>query len=131
MQNIAVNPPEALAPIGMFSNGILSKPGRVLAIAGQAGVAGPAVPTGFEEQTRNCWKAIEAIVRAAGGSMADLVSINIYLKDGSPENYRIMNEVRKDFLVAPYPASTAIGGVQFMLPAMEIEIQAFAVIPDA
>jgi enamine deaminase RidA (YjgF/YER057c/UK114 family) len=128
--NKAINPAGLLAPIGMFSNGVLSKPGRVLAIAGQPGLLNVTDTPDFATQTRNCWEAIQAIVRDAGGTMADLVSINIYLKDGSPEKYRVMNEIRKDYLVAPYPASTALAGLQFMLPAMEIEIQAFAVIGE-
>ncbi len=129
-QNRAINPATSIAPIGLFSNGLLSKPGRVLGIAGQCGLVNIHEPLGFEEQTRNCWKSIKAIVEEAGGSMGDLVSVNIYFRDANPAHYKILGEVRREFLQEPYPASTAIAGVQFMLPAMDIEIQALAVIPE-
>ncbi len=37
-------------------------------------------------------------------------------------------KVRKEFLVKPYPASTAVGVTELAIPELEIEIEAIAVL---
>jgi 2-iminobutanoate/2-iminopropanoate deaminase len=125
MKNTSINPASIKRPMGRFSHGLLSKPGQVLAISGQVGIADGEAQD-FASQTRKNWENIKTIIEAAGGAMSDIVSVNIYLKD--IKDYKYLDEVRKDFLVEPYPASTAIGGIQFAIPEMEVEISVIAVI---
>jgi len=125
-KNTAVNPQSVPKPIGMFSNGVLSKPGRVLAIAGQTGLVAGRDGQDIVSQCTAAWENIKAIVEAAGGGMGDLVSINIYLKN--KDDYMHLDAVRKNYLQAPYPASTAVAGIEFVLPEMLVEIAAIAVI---
>ena len=61
----------------------------------------------FREQAIQVFKNLEAVCAAAGGSLQDIVKLNIYLTDLS--NFAVVNEVMGEFIQAPYPARAAIG----------------------
>lgn len=124
----AINPPSLPKPIGPYSNGLLAPPGRLLAIAGLAGVgADGRAALGVANQTRIIFENMRTIVEAAGGTMQDLISLTIYLKDGA--TYGEVSAVRKEFLSEPYPVSATVTGIGFLTEGMDIEISGLAVIP--
>ncbi len=97
--------PEA---IGTCSQAV--KVGDTLYLSGQI----PLDPTsmtlvegGFREQATQMFKNLDAVCKAANGSLNDIVKLNIYLTDLS--NFVVINEVMADFFNAPYPARAAIG----------------------
>lgn len=57
-------------------------------------------------QTRRVFDNLRAVCEAAGGSLADLVRIGIYLTDLG--DFATVNEVMKDYFAAPYPARSTI-----------------------
>ena len=42
----------------------------------------------------------------------------------------LYRKVRKDYLIDPYPASTALGTPELAIPGLELEIEAVAVLPS-
>lgn len=50
---------------------------------------------------------LKAVAEAAGGSLADVVKLNIFLTDLA--NFALVNEVMAQYFQQPYPARAAIG----------------------
>lgn len=121
---------KALRPEGVpsadatYSPAILAEGGRLLFISGQ----GPKdYNVDMETQIRQTFDRIGLLLETAGGSFANVVIIRSYwvhmLRD-----LPIFRKVRKDYLVDPYPASTAVGTTELAIPGLELEIEAVAVL---
>ena len=63
--------------------------------------------TGFEQQTVQVFENLKAVAEAAGGSLDDIVKLNIFLTDLN--NFATLNEVMGRYFSAPYPARAAVG----------------------
>ncbi len=61
----------------------------------------------FAEQTRQVFRNLAAVAEAAGGSLDDIVKVNLFLTDLS--NFVTVNEVMAEFFTEPYPARAAVG----------------------
>ncbi len=99
------NAPEA---IGTYSQAV--KVGDVVYLSGQI----PLVPEtmtviegDFATQTRRVFDNLVAVAKAAGGSLQDVVKLNIYLTDLS--YFGTVNEIMAEYFQQPYPARAAIG----------------------
>ncbi len=78
------------------------------------------------EQCRQCFRHIAAFVSAAGGSMDDVVSLNIFLSD---IRFRQASfEARAEVFAAPGPTATVVGGVDFAFDDLLVEISAIAML---
>lgn len=62
---------------------------------------------GFEQQAVQVFDNLKAVAEAAGGSLKDIVKLNIYLTD--LDNFTTLNEVMGRYFSAPYPARAAVG----------------------
>ena len=125
-----VNPDFVAKPVGHYSQGVLASGSRLLFIAGQVSVDeyGRVVGTGdIEAQTRQIMKNIEAIVRAAGGTMDDIVELTIYDTDVDSHG-EISRKVRDEFLGSDFPAGTRLEVKRLVHPDYLIEISAIAVL---
>lgn len=103
--------------------------GPLVFIAGQCGRGkDPAVvSTAFEPQARAAIERVRAAVEAAGGSLADVVALTVFVTD--IRLGPVFNEIRKSYFHPPYPTSALIGVSALMPPGGLIEIQATAVVP--
>jgi reactive intermediate/imine deaminase len=99
-----------LAPqaIGTYSQAV--KVGRTVYLSGQI----PLDPATMElvqgdvaTQIRRVFDNLQAVARAAGGSLADVVKLNVFLTDLA--NFPTVNSVMADYFSEPYPARAAIG----------------------
>jgi 2-iminobutanoate/2-iminopropanoate deaminase len=79
----------------------------------------PARPADIKGQTAQCLKNIQAIVEAAGASLADVVRVGAFLKDLA--DFSAFNEVYATFFSQPYPARTT---VQAAPPGCLVEMDA-------
>lgn len=117
-------PPDAPSDDVGYSPGILAEGRRIVFISGQ----GPRdLNADIETQLRQTFERIGSILKAAGGSMSDIVILRSYLVHFS-RDLPILRKVRKDFLVKPYPASTAIGVTELAPAGNAIEIEAVAIL---
>ncbi|NLY13097.1 MAG: RidA family protein [Gammaproteobacteria bacterium] len=62
---------------------------------------------GFEQQAIQVFENLKAVAEAAGGSLNDIVKLNIFLTDLG--NFAALNEVMGRYFTAPYPARAAVG----------------------
>lgn len=99
------NAPEA---IGTYSQAV--KVGDVVYLSGQI----PLVPEtmtviegDFATQVRRVFDNLSAVATASGGSLQDVVKLNIYLTDLA--HFGTVNEIMADYFQQPYPARAAIG----------------------
>ncbi len=115
-------------PAGPYSNATWERSaGRLLFIAGQVGVTSDYKPVGdggIEEQTKQTFRNIQAIVEDAGGTMDDIVSLTIYVID--IKDAAVVNKVRGDTFDSAYPSSTLLQVSAFMHPSLLVEINAVA-----
>jgi enamine deaminase RidA (YjgF/YER057c/UK114 family) len=87
---------------------------------------GTCAPGGIAEQTRVTLDNLRRATEAAGGSMDDVVQVQVYLT--SPDDFPAMNEVYRQAFREPYPnRATIIAGN--LIPGGLIELVARAHLP--
>lgn len=119
---------DAPSAIGTYSQAV--KISTTVYLSGQI----PLVPDtmelvegGFAEQAEQVFKNLSAVCEAAGGTINDMVKVNIFMTDLS--NFATVNEIMSKYFVQPYPARAAIGVSQ--LPKnVDIEIDGIMEIPS-
>ncbi len=94
--------------IGTYSQAV--KTGNTVYLSGQI----PLIPETMEmvegdirEQIHRVFKNLSAVAEAAGGSLADIAKLNVFLTDLS--HFPVVNEVMAEYFSEPYPARAAIG----------------------
>ena len=80
------------------------------------------------EQTRQIFRNLDKVLRAAGASPADVLKVTVYLTDVNDRTK--INPVRQEYFGKARPASTLIGVAQLAVPGMKVEIEAVAGVPD-
>jgi 2-iminobutanoate/2-iminopropanoate deaminase len=116
-----ISPPHS-KPAGNYSQGILID--GALYISGQGGEdAAGKISSDFESEVRQCLDNIGAILKAAGMSPADVVSVQVYLKDVA--KFQRMNAVYTSYFKDPRPTRTTVVVAGLLGPG-NIEITATA-----
>jgi 2-iminobutanoate/2-iminopropanoate deaminase len=122
----AVSTPNAPPAIGPYSQAIVAN-GFVFC-SGTAGIdpATGAAPAGIEEQTEQALRNLDAVLTAAGASLATVVKTTIFYTN--VEDFASINAVYERFMPDPPPARSAPANVR--LPRnLLISIEAIAVLP--
>ena len=83
------------------------------------------VDGGIEAEIRRVFDNLQAVAEAAGGSLADVVKLNIFLTDLT--HFPTVNEIMATYFQAPYPARAAIG-VAALPKSVGVEMDAVLVI---
>jgi enamine deaminase RidA (YjgF/YER057c/UK114 family) len=110
---------------------VTAGPGRHVFVAGQVALDanGQVVGKGdIVAQTRQVMENLRLALEAAGAGFADVVKVVNYITD--VELFGQMAEVRKEFLVEPFPVSTLVEVPALIFPDLLIEIEAIAVVAD-
>ncbi len=82
----------------------------------------------IERQIEQVFENLKAVAEAAGGSLADIAKLSVYLTDLG--NFPHVNEVMRRFFNEPFPARAAIGVAALPLGA-PVEIDAVLVLDSA
>jgi reactive intermediate/imine deaminase len=82
---------------------------------------------GFAEQTEQVFKNLVSVCEAAGGTINDMVKVNIFMTDLS--NFATVNEVMSKYFNEPYPARAAVQ-VSRLPKDVEIEIDGIMDLPN-
>jgi len=61
----------------------------------------------MEAQIRRVFDNLAAVCEAAGGNLADIVKLNIFLTDLA--HFPLVNQVMAEYFAEPYPARAAVG----------------------
>ena len=81
-----------------------------------------------EVQTRQVCENVKAAVEEAGGTLEDIVRVDVYVRN--MEHFDIIHKVRREYFKAPAPASTMVEVCKFTSPDYLIEMNAIAVLPN-
>lgn len=74
----------------------------------------------IREQTKRCLDNLKTVMEAAGGSLADVAQITVFLTDSA--DAAGMNEVYAAAFRAPYPNRATVVVKELMQPGMRIEM---------
>jgi reactive intermediate/imine deaminase len=93
--------------IGTYSQAV--KVGETVYLSGQIGLdpATMHLADGIEAQVRRVFDNLSAVAQAAGGSLADIVKLNIFLTDLG--HFALVNSIMAEYFKEPYPARAAVG----------------------
>ena len=113
-----------------FSPAVITEGGRIVWLAGQTATSdldGKDISGKFEEQARTVFALLDRTLQRAGGSLANLVTMTVFIID--PRHGDRFVQIRREFFPdGKYPASALLTISNFARPGMVIEIQGVAVL---
>ena len=118
----------APAAVGPYSQAIASDGGRTVYLSGQIGLepgTGELVSENFEGQVRQAFANMQAVIEAAGGSLASIVKLTLYLTDIS--RFASANSIMADIIPQPFPARSTVG-VASLPKGAQFEVEAIIVV---
>jgi enamine deaminase RidA (YjgF/YER057c/UK114 family) len=117
-------------PTGHWTTVTTARPGKLVFISGLTAKneQGELVGVGnIAAQTRQVCENLKSAMQAGGGTMADIVRIDVYIREMA--GFKEIHEIRREFFGPNPPASTMVAVSAFTHPDMLIEINAIAVLP--
>ena len=126
MNRRRIHTDDAPKAIGTYSQAVQT--GETVYLSGQVPLdpASMKVVDGpIERQIERVFKNLAAVAEAAGGSMANIVKLTVYLTDLG--HFSQVNEVMARFFEEPYPARAVIGAASLPL-GVPVEIDAILVL---
>lgn len=126
MTKLPIHTGDAPTAIGTYSQAIQA--GSLVFLSGQI----PLLPDtmevvkgDFSTRARQVFSNLDAVAKAAGGSLNDVVKLTIYMTD--LDNFAAVNAVMEDFFEQPYPARAAVG-VASLPKGVDVEADAILAI---
>ncbi|MDP3540249.1 MAG: RidA family protein [Azonexus sp.] len=107
MAKIIISTPNAPAAIGTYSQAV--RVGDTVYMSGQIGLdpAAMQMVDGIDAQIVRVFENLKAVAEAAGGSLANVVKLNVFLTDLA--NFAKVNETMTYYFNEPFPARAAVG----------------------
>jgi reactive intermediate/imine deaminase len=104
---IIIQTPDAPAAIGTYSQAV--RVGDTVYLSGQIGLdpVTMQLADSTEGQIHRVFQNLRAVATAAGGSLDDVVKLNVYLTDLA--HFAKVNEIMATYFRQPYPARAAVG----------------------
>ena len=103
-----ISTPYAPEAIGTYSQAV--KVGGTVFISGQIPLDPKTmalVDNGVDAQVHQVFKNLSAVAEAAGGSLAEVVKLNVFLTDLG--DFARVNAIMAEYFAPPYPARAAVG----------------------
>ncbi|MDD9894055.1 MAG: RidA family protein [Gammaproteobacteria bacterium] len=106
MSRVIIQTDKAPAAIGTYSQAV--RVNNTVYMSGQIPLdpATMELVDGFENSVRRVFENLTAVAEAAGGSLADIAKLNIFLTDLG--NFATVNEIMAEYFEQPYPARAAV-----------------------
>jgi reactive intermediate/imine deaminase len=130
MQKNIISTDQAPQAIGTYSQAVHVTGGSTVYLSGQI----PLVPETMEmvegdisAQIHQVFKNLTAVCKASGGSLNDIVKLNIFLTDLN--NFAIVNEIMSQYFDEPYPARAAVG-INELPKSAQVEMDGVMVIKE-
>jgi 2-iminobutanoate/2-iminopropanoate deaminase len=124
-----IAPPAMAKPAGVWSPAIVCEPGRLLFISGMTARDGTGAIVGegdYRAQTRQVCENLKTAIEAAGGTLADIAQVNVFVLD--IDQFDAIHAVRREYFPSEPPASTMVQVQRLVDKRMLIEINAVAVL---
>ena len=129
MKKSIVRTSAAPAAIGTYSQAV--KVGNTVYLSGQIPLdpaTGEMVAGVIRAQITRVFDNLAAVAKAAGGSLQDVVKLNVFLTD--LKNFPQVNEIMAQYFKEPYPARAAVG-VAALPRSAQVEMDAVMVLGPA
>jgi reactive intermediate/imine deaminase len=107
MNRITITTPDAPAAIGTYSQAV--RVGQTVYLSGQIGLdpANMQLVNGIHAQIHQVFHNLRAVTLAAGGSLADIAKLNVFLTDLG--HFAQVNTIMAEYFAEPYPARAVVG----------------------
>jgi len=108
MSKEIIHTKNAPAAIGTYSQAV--KVGNTVYLSGQIAIdpdTQQLLTEDMREQIQQVFRNLSAVAHAAGGTLADVVKLTIYLIDLA--QFSLVNDIMSEFFSEPYPARAVIG----------------------
>ena len=128
MKKSIIRTSAAPAAIGTYSQAV--KVGNTVYLSGQIPLdpaSGEMVAGEVRVQITRVFDNLVAVAGAAGGSLQDVVKLNVFLTD--LKNFPQVNEIMAQYFKEPYPARAAVG-VAALPRAAQVEMDAVMVLGE-
>lgn len=128
MSKVIISTDEAPQAIGTYSQAV--KIGHTVYLSGQIPLDPKTmemVQDDFETEARRVFENVSAVCRAAGGTIQDMVKVNIFLIDLG--HFATVNKIMAEYFEQPYPARAAIQ-VAALPKGSNIEIDGVMEVPS-
>lgn len=127
MSKQAISTDKAPGAVGPYSqaivaNGVVYSAGQVPLVPGTKAL----VEGGIQEQTRQVFANLAAVLEAAGSSLSQVVKTTVFLKDLN--DFAAMNETYATFFPNDPPARSTVQVARLPLDAL-VEIEVIALLP--
>ncbi|MCK9508321.1 MAG: Rid family detoxifying hydrolase [Pigmentiphaga sp.] len=120
---------DAPAAVGPYSQAVaVSSGGQTVYLSGQIGLipaSGELETSSFDAQVRQAFANMEAVVKAAGGSLEQVVKLTLYLTDLT--RFGEVNAIMAEQIPQPFPARSTVG-VASLPKGAEFEVEAVLVL---
>ena len=126
MSRSIISTNQAPAAIGPYSQAV--RAGNAVYFSGQIPLdpaSGSVVDGDITAQARRVFDNLAAVAQAAGGSLAQIVRVGIYVTDLA--NFAAVNAVMAEYFEQPYPARSTIE-VSALPKAVQVEVDAIMVL---
>jgi 2-iminobutanoate/2-iminopropanoate deaminase len=118
----------APAAVGPYSQAVAAPTGKIVFLSGQIGLVpttGLLISESFEDQVRQSFANMQAVIEAAGGRLEHIVKLSLFLTD--LKQFSVVNSVMAELLPEPFPARSTIG-VSSLPKDAQFEVEAIIVI---
>lgn len=122
-----INPPgtEAIYKGMQFSQAV--RVDNMIVVSGQVGMNEKwQIGEGIEAQTRLAFQNLERVLSHAGATLDDIIELMTF--HTSMADMAVFSKVKSEFITGEYPAWTAVGVKELVLPGLLVEIKATALV---
>jgi reactive intermediate/imine deaminase len=107
MEKAIIHSPDAPAAIGTYSQAV--HVGDTVYLSGQIGLdpSSMLLVEGIDAQIERVLENLKAVAEATGGSLNEVMKVNVYLTDLT--HFAKLNEIMSRYFAEPYPARAVIG----------------------
>jgi reactive intermediate/imine deaminase len=122
MSKEPIHSDQAPAAIGPYSQAV--RHGTLVFLSGQIPLDPETMELiggGIDDQVRRVLDSLQVVCTAAGGSLQQILKINVYLTDLT--HFPVVNSIMNEYFDAPFPARAAVG-VAALPRGAEVEMEA-------
>ena len=128
MTKSIIHTTSAPAAVGPYSQAVVAPAGTTFYLSGQIGLVpatGEMVSDHFEDQVRQAFANMRAVIEASGGRLENIVKLTLFLTDLG--KFGVANSFMAEQLPQPYPARSTVG-VASLPKGAQFEIEAVIVV---
>ena len=128
MTKTIIHTSAAPAAVGPYSQAVVAPQGKTVYLSGQIGLVpatGDMVSDQFEDQVKQAFANMRAVIEAAGGRLESIVKLTLFLTDLG--KFGVANSFMAEQLPQPYPARSTVG-VASLPKGAQFEIEAVIVV---